>query len=160
MNMTHLEKTIDVNVPTRTAYNQWTQFEEFPRFMEGVRSVRQLDDRTLRWRVEIGGKPVEWTAIITQQQPDRVIAWQSTSGARNVGTVSFQPVGPDQCRIRLELDYEPEGAIEKTGSAIGVVSARVASDLERFKKFIEARGAETGGWRARIQGGTVEPGAE
>ena len=158
--MAHIEKSIDVNVPLRTAYNQWTQFEEFPRFMEGVQSVRQVDDRTLRWHAEIGGKAVEWTATITRQEPDRCIAWQSTSGARNAGTVSFQAVSPDRSRIRLELDYEPEGAVEKTGSALGVVSARLEKDLQRFKTFIEQRGSETGGWREQIQGGSVQPGAE
>jgi uncharacterized membrane protein len=157
--MTHIEKSIDINVPIRTAYNQWTQFEEFPRFMEGVRSVTQLDDKTLHWRAEVGGKDVEWTAAITQQEPDRIISWRSTSGASNVGTVRFQPMGNGKSRIRLEIDFEPEGAVESTGSALGVVGARVEKDLKRFKEFIEARGAETGGWRKEIQGGDVQSGA-
>jgi uncharacterized membrane protein len=153
--VSHIEKSIDVNVPVRTAYNQWTQFEEFPRFMEGVKQVRQLDDKRLHWRAEVGGKEVEWTAEITQQEPDRKIGWRSTSGNANAGSVTFEPLGPNQTRVTLRLEYEPEGAVEKTGSAIGVVTARVAGDLKRFKEFIETRGAETGAWRGEIRGGQV-----
>lgn len=151
--MATVEKSIEVDVPVRTAYNQWTQFEEFPRFMEGVEEVRQLDDRRLHWRAEIAGKHEEWDAIITEQEPDRRIAWTSTTGARNAGLVSFFPISQNRTRVNLQLDYEPEGFMENVGSALGVVSGRVKGDLERFKDFIERRGTETGGWRGEIESG-------
>jgi uncharacterized membrane protein len=150
--MESITKTIDVNVPVRTAYNQWTQFEEFPRFMEGVEQVRQLDDKRLHWRANIGGKQKEWEAVITEQTPDRQISWRSTSGARNDGTVSFQPIDANSTRVTLRLDYDPEGFIENVGDKLGVVSARVEGDLKRFKEFVEARGRETGAWRGEIHG--------
>jgi len=153
--MAAVEKKIDVDVPVRTAYDQWTQFEDFARFMEGVKEVRQLDDKRLHWRAEILGKDVEWTAEITQQIPDQRITWKSTSGAPNAGSVSFEPLGPEKTRIKLRLEYEPEGAAEKTGSAIGLFSARVEGDLERFKDFIEDRGHATGAWRGEIHGQQV-----
>jgi len=156
--MAAVEKSIDVDVPVRTAYNQWTQFEDFSRFMEGVKEVRQLDDKRLHWRAEILGKDVEWTAEITQQIPDKRITWRSTSGAFNAGSISFEPLGAEKTRLRLRIEYEPEGAAEKTGSAIGLVSARVERDLERFKDFIEGQGHETGAWRGEIHGQEVTPG--
>ena len=149
--MSKLEKSIDVDVPVRTAYDQWTQFEEFPRFMEGVEEVRQIDDANLHWRADIGGKDVEWTARITEQVPDKRIAWTSTTGARNAGVVTFHHLAPGRCRIALQMDYEPEGMKEKLGSAIGSDSRRVKGDLERFKEFIEARGSETGAWRGEVK---------
>jgi uncharacterized membrane protein len=158
--MAQIEKSIEVNVPARTAYNQWTQFEDFPRFMEGVKQVRQLDARTLEWHAEIGGKDVSWTSVITEQEPDRRISWQSTGGAANSGTVTFEDLGDGRTRVALRIDYEPEGALQSTGSAFGVVSARVAGDLHRFKEFIESRGRETGAWRGEIRGGQIrQPGA-
>ena len=156
--MAAVEKSIDVDVPVRTAYNQWTQFEDFSRFMEGVKEVRQLDDKRLHWRAEILGKDVEWTAEITQQIPDKRITWRSTSGAFNAGSISFESLGAEKTRLRLRIEYEPEGAAEKTGSAIGLVSARVERDLERFKDFIEGQGHETGAWRGEIHGQEVTPG--
>ena len=153
--MAAVEKTIDVEVPVRTAYNQWTQFEDFARFMEGVKAVRQLDDKRLHWHAEILGKDVEWTAEITQQIPDKRITWKSTSGAHNAGSVSFEPLGEERTRIKLRLEYEPEGAAEKAGSVIGLVSSRVAGDLDRFKDFIEAQGHATGAWRGEIHGQQV-----
>jgi uncharacterized membrane protein len=146
--MATIEPSIEVNVPVRVAYNQWTQFEEFPRFMEGVRQVRQLDDRRLHWRAEIGGRQEEWDAEITEQIPDERVAWRSRSGARNAGVVTFHRVADGRTRIMLRLDYDPQGAVENVGDALGVVSRRVAADLERFKGFIEGRGRETGAWRA------------
>jgi uncharacterized membrane protein len=148
--MPKIEKSIDVEVPVRTAYNQWTQFEEFPRFMEGVESVKQLDDRRLLWRAKVGGKVKEWEAEITEQRPDDRIAWRSRSGAPNAGVVTFHRLGDNRTRIMLQLEYDPEGAVESVGDALGVVSTRVAGDLERFKKFVEDRGGETGGWRGEI----------
>jgi uncharacterized membrane protein len=122
--------------------------------MEGIRAVQQLDDTTLRWHAEIGGKDEEWTAKITEQVPDRVIAWQSTSGRTNNGRIIFNPVGTAETQVQVEMQYEPEGVIENVGDALGVVERRVQGDLERFKDFIEHRGGqETGGWRGEVQSG-------
>ncbi|MFL6604977.1 MAG: SRPBCC family protein [Steroidobacteraceae bacterium] len=149
--MERIEKVIDVDCPVRAVYNQWTQFEEFPRFMPGVKEVRQLDDTHVHWHAEIWGKDKEWDAQITEQEPDHRISWQAISGAPNAGTVRFEQLGPDRTRVRLAMSYEPEGAIENVGDAIGVVSSRVQSTVEQFKKFIEARGQETGGWRGEVE---------
>jgi uncharacterized membrane protein len=143
-------KSVDVQVPVRTAYDQWTQFESFPAFMEGVESVSQLDDENLRWRAEVGGKTLEWTARITEQIPDKRIAWTSTSGARNAGVVTFHRLSDDTSRVTLQLDYEPEGVVQNLGDMMGVLSSRAEGDLERFKEFIEGRGRETGAWRGAI----------
>jgi uncharacterized membrane protein len=134
----------------RTAYNQWTQFEEFPAFMEGVERVEQLDDKRLYWNAELAGTRREWHAQIIEQIPDQRIAWRATSGAKYAGVVSFEPMGPDRCRVSLQLEYEPEGATEKLGDWLGVVTRRVEGDLERFKLFIEQRRLETGAWRGTI----------
>jgi uncharacterized membrane protein len=155
--MQHVEKQIEVDAPISTVYNQWTQFEEFPRFMEGVESVSQLDDKRLHWRAKVAGKPVEWDAEIFEQIPDRRIAWRSMSGAMNSGMVNFEPLDANRTRVSLRLNFEPEGAMESLASALGVVSARVSGDLQRFKDFIESRGRETGAWRGRIEGRQVEP---
>ena len=157
--MAHVEKSITVNVPLRTAYSQWTQFREFPRFMEGVEEVRQLGDKRLHWRATIAGKEEEWDAEIIEQTPDRAVAWRSISGAPNGGTVTFQPAGADSTAILLRLEYEPQGLVENVGDALGIVSRRVEGDLQRFKEFIESRGAETGAWRGAIGGGQVDRGA-
>lgn len=148
--MGNLEASIDVNVPVSTAYNQWTQFEEFPRFMGGVKSVRQLDDKTLDWTAEIAGREKNWQAEITEQTPDQRIAWTSTSGARNAGAVTFHRVDDNVTRVMLQLDFEPEGALESAGDALGVPERQVEGDLERFKEFIESRGSETGAWRGEV----------
>jgi uncharacterized membrane protein len=153
--MATVEKSIDVEVPVSTAYNQWTQFESFPQFMEGILEVKQLDDKRLRWRARIGGEEREWSAEIVEQLPDERIAWRSTSGKQNDGVVTFSTVGPNKTRIDLRIDYEPEGLKENLGQATGVVDARVRGDLERFKKFIESRQVETGAWRGEIRGGQV-----
>lgn len=148
--MSSVEKSVDVNVPIRVAYDQWTQFEQFPKFMAGVRQVTQLDERRLHWVVEIAGKTEEYIAEITEQVPDERIAWRSTTGANNVGLVSFHPLGAERTRVMLQMDYEPKGIIENVGDAIGAVAIRVQGDLDRFKQFIEARGVETGAWRGEI----------
>ena len=148
--MATIEKHVDVEVPVRIAYNQWTQFEEFPRFMEGVLEVRQLDDRRLHWRAKVGGQEKIWDAEITEQVPDDRIAWRARSGAANAGVVTFHRLSDGRTRIMLQLEYEPEGMVEKVGDVIGIVSSRVEGDLLRFKEFIEARGRETGGWRGEI----------
>jgi uncharacterized membrane protein len=148
--MSKIEKSVEVNVPVRTAYDQWTQFEEFPKFMEGVESIEQLDDRRLRWCAEIGGKNLEWNAEIVEQIPDTKIAWRSTSGAKNAGAVSFYRLSDEKCRITLQIDYDPQGLVETVGDWLGVMSRRTEGDLERFKKFIEERGVETGAYRGTI----------
>ena len=157
--MTTIEQSIDVEVPVSTAYNQWTQFEEFPRFMEGVEQVRQLDDKRLHWRAKIAGKAEEWDAEITHQTPDQQVAWRSITGAPNGGTVSFRPAGAASTEVALRLEYEPQGMVENVGDALGIVSRRVEGDLKRFKEFIESRGAETGAWRGEIHGSQVDRGA-
>lgn len=148
--MAIFEGTIDVDVPVRTAYNQWTQFETFPRFMEGVEEVRQLTDTTLAWRAEIGGRTEEWEAEITEQIPDRRIAWTSRTGAKNAGVVTFHRIDDDTTRVALQLDFEPETTMEGAGAALGIVDRRVKGDLERFKEFVESRGEATGAWRGTV----------
>ncbi len=142
--------TIEVNVPVRTAYNQWTQFEEFPRFMEGVESVRQLDDTHLHWVAEIGGVRREWEAVIVDQSPDDHVRWRSTSGADNAGTVWFRPLTQDRTEVTLALTFEPADTTEKVGDLLGIVKRQARSDLEHFKEFIESRGSESGAWRGRV----------
>jgi uncharacterized membrane protein len=153
--MQTVEKTIEVEAPISSVYNQWTQFEEFPRFMEGVREVRQISDTRLHWRAEIAGKEKEWDAGIFEQVPDRVIAWRSTAGEENAGAVHFEPLPNGGTRIRLSMSYDPKGVVEKVGDALGVVSLRVQGDLNRFKEFLESRGSETGAWRGNVEGGEV-----
>jgi uncharacterized membrane protein len=149
--MSTIEKSIDVEVPVRTAYNQWTQFEEFPQFMEGVEAVRQLDNQRLHWRANVGGKVEEWDAVITEQHPDERIAWKNTTGASNAGVVTFHRLSDTTTRVMLQLEYDPQGVVENLGDMLGVVSRRIAGDLERFKEFIEARGKETGAWRGEVE---------
>jgi len=148
--MAEIIETIDVNVPVRTAYNQWTQFESFPRFMEGVKSVRQLDDTTVEWDAEIAGREKRWNAKITEQRPDERIAWTAVDGAHNAGVVTFHRLGEGQTKVTLQLDVDPEGPVENVGTALGVVQRRVKGDMERFKEFIESRGTETGAWRGEV----------
>jgi len=149
--MSLIEKSIEINVPVRTAYNQWTQFEEFPKFMEGVRQVKQLDDKHLHWKAEIGGKEKEWDAEITEQIPDERIAWRSRGGAKNGGVVTFHRLSDSKSKVMLQMEYDPEGIVEHAGDATGVVSQRVLGDLERFKRYIESRGQETGAWRGTVK---------
>lgn len=147
---TTVERTVTVEVPVRTAYNQWTQFEEFPQFMGGVQEVTQVDDSTLHWVAEIGGVRREWEAAILEQVPDQKVAWAATGGATNAGAVHFAPSGPDHTLVTLHLEFEPEGLVEKVGDALGVVERQAEADLQRFKTFIEQRGAETGSWRGQV----------
>jgi uncharacterized membrane protein len=149
--METIEKSMDINVPIRTAYNQWTQFEEFPRFMEGIETIKQLDDTTLQWVANVGGERKEWKARITEQVPDQHIAWRSEGGEFTSGAVSFQPLGPDKTRVTVRMSYEPKGVTEKLGDMLGIVSRRVEGDLGRFKSFIESRGRETGAWRGTVR---------
>jgi uncharacterized membrane protein len=156
--MSTVEKSIEVNVPVSTAYNQWTQFEDFPKFMEGVEAVRQLDDTHLHWAANVGGKHKEWQCEITEQIPDQRIAWRSTTGAENAGVATFEAIDANTTRIMLRMDYDPEGITENVGDAVGVVSRRVEGDLERFKEFIESRGQATGAWRGSVRQGQPRPG--
>jgi uncharacterized membrane protein len=148
--MAEVKESVEVNVPVSTAYNQWTQFEEFPRFMENVESVTQLDDTHLRWIAEIGGKREEWKAEITQQVPDEIIAWRSLEGRENSGSVRFQPVVPDRTRIDLTMTWEPEGLVEAAADKVGVSDRAINVDLENFKELIENRGFESGAWRGEV----------
>ena len=153
--MASISKEIDIACPVRTAYNMWTRFETFPQFMEGVKEVRQLDDKRLQWRAEIGGKEETWEAEIVEQVPDRKIAWRSTSGTPMAGTVLFEPIDEGHCRAMLTMEYDPQGLTENVGSALGFDSRRVEGDLKRFKEMAESQPAETGGYRGQIEGGQV-----
>ena len=154
--MSRINEHIEVDVPVRVAYDQWTQFESFPQFMEGIDRVVQLDDRTLEWTATIAGKTKHWRAEILEQQPDQVVSWRSTEGAQNDGAIRFEALGPDRTRLNLQLDVEPEGLVEKAGEALGIVERRVKGDLQRFREFIESRGQSSGAWRGRVEGGVVE----
>jgi uncharacterized membrane protein len=154
---TTVDAEIEVGVPVTTAYNQWTQFEEFPHFMEGIDEVKQLDDTLLHWAATVAGRHAEWDAKILEQEPDRRIAWESTDGKRTRGTVTFEAIAPERSRVRLHMSYDPDGPAEKVGSAIGLDSRRVRGDLERFRELIEGRGVATGAWRGEIENGVEKP---
>ena len=143
-------ETIEVNVPVRTAYNQWTQFEEFPQFMASVHEIRQLDDKHLHWKANVAGEEKEWDVEITEQIPDKRIAWRSTSGVPNGGVVTFHKISDNLTRIALQMDYQPEGPLEKLGDAFGAVRMETRGNLQKFKDLLEKRGSETGGWRGSI----------
>jgi uncharacterized membrane protein len=151
-----VEASIECDVPVTVAYNQWTQFEQFPTFMENVEQVEQLDDTHLHWVAKVAGKRKEWDAEILQQEPDRLISWRSTSGTVNNGSVTFEPIGTDRCKITCTLTYGLEDWTEKLGDALGLLKGQVQADLRRFKQHIEKRGAETGAWRGKVQEGKVE----
>jgi uncharacterized membrane protein len=155
--MSTTTKSIEVDVPVRTAYNQWTQFEDFPQFMDGVTEVRQLDDKRLQWKADVGGKTQEWTAEITEQVPDQRIAWRATTGDDNAGVVTFHHIADDTTRITLQMSYEPEGLVEKVGDMTGVMDRQVENSLEHFKEFIESRGTSTGAWRGEIDQDSTSP---
>ena len=148
--MATIEESIDVDVPVTTAYNQWTQFEEFPRFMDGVDEVRQLDDKRLHWVASFGGSTHEWDAVVTEQLPDERVAWRNTDGKENAGVVTFHKLDDTHSRVMVQLDFVPEGIKEKVGAALNAPDRRVQGDLKRFKEFIEERGGETGGWRGEV----------
>jgi uncharacterized membrane protein len=153
--MPRFEDSVEVDVPVRAAYDQWTQFEDFPRFMEGVERVVQRDDKTLDWTAHIAGQRKQWTAEITDQTPDTRIAWKSVSGDENAGAVLFEPIDGNRTRVTLKLDADPEGLIETVGANIGFLERRVKGDLKRFKEFMESRGVPTGAWRGEIHGDDV-----
>lgn len=149
--MASVVESIDVKVPVSTAYNQWTQFESFPHFMEGVKKVTQKDDTHLFWEAEIGGKEKQWDAEITEQKTDERVAWNATSGAENAGVVTFHRIDDETTRVTLQMDVDPEGLVENVGTALGFLDRRVKGDLERFKEYIESRGSETGAWRGEVE---------
>jgi uncharacterized membrane protein len=148
--MTTAQEAVDVDVPVTTAYNQWTQFAEFPQFMDGVESVTQLDERRLHWKVSIGGVTREFDAEITEQHPDERIAWKSVDGTSHAGVVTFHKLTDAKSRVMLQLEMEPEGLVEKAGDKLGIVARQAKSDMANFKKFIESRNLETGAWRGDV----------
>jgi uncharacterized membrane protein len=153
--MATIEESIEVNVPVSTAYNQWTQFEEFPRFMDGVDAVRQTDDTHLHWVVSHKGQQYEFDTEISEQRPDERVAWKTTDGKSHAGAVTFHRLDDRSCKIMVQMNWEPEGMLEALGSALGSDDRRVRTDLERFKEMIERRGTETGAWRDKVQKGNV-----
>ena len=155
--MTRIQKSIEVGVPISVAYGQWTQFEEFPEFMEGIDRVEQRDDQFLDWTASVGGQTRSWSAKIVDQTPNERIAWKAVEGTENAGAVLFTELGPDRTRVDLTIEAEPDGAVETAGTALGFLDRRVAGDLDRFKAFIEERGQPTGSWKGEIHGATVTP---
>lgn len=151
-----ITEAIEVEVPVSTAYNQWTQFEDFPLFMEGVEHVEQIDDTRLHWVAKVGGKTNEWDAKILEQHPDKQVSWISEDGKKTRGTVAFEPIGESRTRISLSMSYQAEGLTEALGSAVGLDERRVRGDLQRFKELIESRGAESGAWRGEVSAGTTK----
>ena len=156
--METIKESLEVNVPVSTAYNQWTQFEEFPKFMEGIQSVQQLDDTHVQWVAEIRGKSRQWTTEITEQQPDKKVAWKTIDGeVKNDGVVSFEQIAGGQTRVNVQMDVEGESTAENVaGDLLGVVKGQVRGDLERFKQLIENRDEETGAWRGEVQEGETK----
>ncbi|BAS18135.1 uncharacterized 17.2 kDa protein in melC2-rnhH intergenic region [Arthrobacter sp. Hiyo8] len=154
--MATVNRTIDVEVPVSVAYNQWTQFESFPEFMKGVEAVEQIDETALHFSTNVGGVKRGFNAQILEQVPDSLVSWASVDGPRNAGTVSFEPLGADRTRVSVEIEWEPEGFAEKAGSMVGIDDMRVSADLDKFKKFIEERGYETGAWRGSVAAGDVD----
>ena len=153
--MSQVQKSIDVDVPVRTAYNQWTQFESFPRFMGGVESITQIDDTHSHWVTRIAGVEREFDTEVTEQHPDERVAWRSVGGdTRHAGVVTFHRLEEDKTRVMVQIDWEASGLVEKAGSAINADDRQVISDLERFKEFIESRGSETGEWRGDVDAGS------
>jgi uncharacterized membrane protein len=153
--MPKIEDTIEVQVPVQQAYNQWTQFEDFPKFMEGIQSVQQLDDTHVQWVAEIRGESRQWTTQITEQRPDEKVAWKTIEGdVRNDGVVTFEPMGDAQTRVNVQMDVESDSKAENVaGDLLGVVKSQVRGDLERFKQLIENGKEETGAWRGEVRGG-------
>jgi hypothetical protein len=158
--MTKIEHRILVNVPVSVAYNQWTQFEDFPHFMGGIKKVTQLSDDRLEWVAEIAGVRRKWEATILEQIPDRKVAWAATEGATNAGEVTFEDIGGGQTSVRLTLEYEPEGLVEEVGDKLNVVESRTKKDLERFKELVESEGYASGAWRGTIENVPGTPGIE
>jgi uncharacterized membrane protein len=149
--MTTIEQSIDIEVPVAVAYNQWTQFEKFPEFMDGVERVEQKTDTRLHWVVDVGGSTREWDAEITEQHPDHRVAWKALDQDGPDGVVTFHKLDDARTRVMVQMDYEPEGMKESVGSMVGLDDRRVKKDLEAFKELIESAGHESGGWRGNIE---------
>jgi uncharacterized membrane protein len=149
--MSAIEESIRIHAPLQAVYNQWTRFEEFPRFMEGVREVRQLDDTHLHWVAAFGGQQHEWDAVVTEQRPDERIAWRNTDGKDNAGVVTFHRIDDDQTQVMVQMDFVPEGILEKLGTAVGAPDRRIKGDLGRFKELLEAGGQQPDGWRGEVK---------
>jgi uncharacterized membrane protein len=145
-----IEQSIDVDAPIQQTYNQWTQFEDFPEFMDGIERIEQVDERRLHWVANFGGETHEWDAEIVEQQPDERVAWRNVDGKDNAGAVTFHDIDDGTTRVMVQMDWAPEGIKEKVGAALGADDRRVQGDLERFKRFIESRGGETGAWRGEV----------
>ena len=152
--MSELQESIDVEVPVRVAYNQWTQFESFPKFMSGVESITQTSDTRTHWVISVDGVKREFDAEITEQTPDERVAWKSTDGSTHAGVVTFHRLAEGRSRLMLQLDTEPEGLVEKAADKLGFLKRQAKGDLERFKSFIESEGNETGGWRGQVDQST------
>ena len=148
--MSKIEESIQVEVPVRTAYDQWTQFEEFPRFMEGVEQVRQIDDTHVHWVAQVAGRKKEWDAEITEQTPDQRVAWKSTDGDDNAGVVTFHKLDDGLTQVMVQMDYETDGVVEAAGDALGLATRRVKGDLGRFKELVESNGQQPNGWRGEV----------
>jgi len=149
--MAIVDQSIDIDADIRQVYNQWTQFEDFPEFMEGIEEVKQVDDTHLHWVASVGGKRHEWDAVIVEQVPDERILWRAETGKQNEGLVRFEKLPENKTRVHVQIQFEPEGMAEKAGDALGIASARVKGDLNRFKDFIEGRGPASGAWRGEVQ---------
>ena len=148
--MSTITESVDVNVPVSTAYNQWTQFESFPQFMEGVDEIRQVDDTHLHWTVSIAGAKREFDATVTEQHPDERVAWKSDAGPGHAGVITFHRLDDTTTRVTAQMDVDPDGFVESVADKLGVLDRRVKGDMKRFKEFIESRGAETGAWRGDV----------
>lgn len=148
--MSEHDHSVDVHAPVRVAYNQWTQFEEFPRFMDGVESIDQRGDDTLHWTVRFGGVTREFDTRITEQTPDHRIAWTTEDGPRHAGVVTFHKIDDETTRVTLQMEYDPEGFLENVGDKVGFVSGQLKGDMNNFKSFIEDRSVSTGAWRGHI----------
>jgi uncharacterized membrane protein len=156
--MARVEKSIEVDVPVSVAYNQWTQFEEFPKFMDGVERIEQLDDRRLHWKAKVGGKTKEWDAVIQEQVPDEMVSWRAATGPENAGVVRFDSLAPTRTRVHLEMSYDPEGMLETVGDKLGFMGRTVDGDLQRFRDFIESRQMATGAYREELDNPTAPGG--
>lgn len=149
--MATIEESIEVQAPLSAVYNQWTQFEEFPKFMDGIEEIKQIDDTHMHWVAEFGGSRHEWDAEVTEQKPDERVAWKNTDGLENAGVVTFHRIDDDTTRVMVQMDFVPQGIKEKIGDLIGAPDRQVKGDLGRFKDLIEAQGAEPGGWRGEVK---------
>ncbi|HLL68523.1 MAG TPA: SRPBCC family protein [Micromonosporaceae bacterium] len=148
--MSTVVESVDVAVPVRTAYDQWTQFEEFPKFMEGVQEIRQISDTMTHWVIEIGGIKREFDARITEQHPDERVAWTSVDGPTHAGVVTFHRLDADHTRVTAQMDIDPDTFVEKVADKTGLIDRKVKGDMKRFQEFIESRGRETGAWRGEV----------